>query len=254
MKQILGARIDSVGMVDALLAIEQFIKEKSFRQIITLNAEILYRAQKDEPLLKLINSADLVTPDGFGVIWAAKHFGEDLPQRVTGIDLMQEVCRHAVQNDWRLFLLGGSPGVADIAADNLREEYPGIQICGSWHGFFSGQENGARDILRQIRQAAPDVLFVAMGAPRQEFWIAENREALGQLVAVGVGGSFDVIAGRVKRAPEFWQRLHLEWLWRTLREPRRLGRIMVLPLFVLKVLFSKEPRREQHEKQDNEQE
>ena len=228
--------MDQVDMVSALLQIQQSIKEKRFFQVVTLNAEILYKAQKDEKLLSLINQASLVTADGHGVVWAGDRLDQPKLERVTGIDLMQEVCRHAAVNNWRLFLLGGEPAVAKMAADNLKMQYEGIEICGEAHGFFLKKENGEAEVVRRIKEAAPDVLFVGMGAPMQEFWIEKNREHLGNLVAIGIGGSFDVLAGRVRRAPSVWQKLHLEWLWRVLMEPKRAGRILVLPLFQLKVI------------------
>ena len=238
MVRILGVRVDNIDMVGAILKVRQFIEEKRFAQIITLNAEILYKAQSDEVLLELIDRAKMVTPDGNGVVWAAKKLGQDLTERVTGIDLMTEVCRHAAANKWRVFLLGGQPGVAQIAANNLLHKYEGIEIAGTAHGYFSKHENGEEEVLAAIKEAAPDMLFVALGAPKQDFWIDANKEVLGKLVAMGVGGSFDVIAGRVKRAPAFWQRLRLEWLWRLLLEPRRIGRVLALPAFTFKVYLA----------------
>ena len=238
MVRILGVRVDNIDMVGAILKIRQLIEEKRFAQVITLNAEILNKAQSDEALLSLIDRAKLVTPDGNGVVWAAKKLGQDLTERVTGIDLMTEICRHAAANKWRIFLLGGQEGVAQLAANNLLRDYGGIEIVGTAHGYFDKHTNGKDEVLAAIREAVPDMLFVALGAPKQDFWIDENREALGNLVAMGVGGSFDVIAGRVNRAPAFWQKLRLEWLWRLLLEPRRVGRVLALPAFMAKVYLT----------------
>lgn len=235
--KILGTRVDKVDMVEALCSIDSFIKENTFHHIITLNAEIIYQAQFDEPLKKLINTAELVTPDGAGVVWASRHLGKPVPERVTGIDLMLKICLQAHHNNWRIFLLGGAPGVAQEAAEKLRAEYQNINIVGTHHGYFREKEEAK--IINRINDAEPDILFVALGAPRQEFWINQHREELAAKVAIGVGGSLDVISGRVKRAPVWVQKMKLEWLARLIREPRRAKRMLSLPKFVMLVIKNK---------------
>jgi len=235
--RILGVRVDKVDMMDALCHVDSFIQGDGFHHIITLNAEIIYQAQFNQSLKELINSADLVTPDGSGIVWAAGYLGEPVPERVTGIDLMMELCKQAHHNGWKIFLLGGAPGVADEAADNLRAQYSNINIVGTHHGYFNETEEGR--VFEQVRQAEPDLIFVALGAPRQEFWIREHKEKLPVKIAVGVGGSFDVVSGRVKRAPVWMQRLKLEWLARLIKEPWRFKRMLSLPKFVLMVMRSK---------------
>ncbi|MDD4753540.1 MAG: WecB/TagA/CpsF family glycosyltransferase, partial [Desulfitobacteriaceae bacterium] len=215
--KILGVRVDRVDMMGALCRMDSFIKEEGLHHVITLNAEIIYRAQSDENLKELINSADLVTPDGSGVVWAAGYLGEPLAERVTGIDLMGKICRQAHLNGWKIYLLGGAPGVAWEAAEKLRLQFPNINIVGTDHGYF--QENEEDEVLARIEAKAPDIIFVALGAPRQEFWIQKNKNRLSAKVVVGVGGSFDVISGRVKRAPVWVQKLKLEWLARLIKEP-----------------------------------
>ncbi len=185
----------------------------------------------------MINSADLVTPDGSGIVWAARYLGEPVPERVTGIDLMREICKQAHYNGWKIFLLGGAPGVAAEAAEQLQIEYPNIKIVGTHHGYFPEDEE--RNVMELIKSAGPDIIFVALGAPRQEFWIKSHQENLPVKVAVGVGGSFDVVSGRVKRAPQWMQRLRLEWLARLIKEPWRAKRMLALPKFVLLVMKSK---------------
>ncbi|MEL7568059.1 MAG: WecB/TagA/CpsF family glycosyltransferase [Dehalobacterium sp.] len=235
--KILGVRVDKVDMMDALCYVDSFIQGDGFHHIITLNAEIIYQAQFNQSLKELINSADLITPDGAGIVWAAGYLGEPVPERVTGIDLMLELCKQAHHNGWKIFLLGGSPGVADEAADNLQAQYPNINIVGTHHGYFNEAEEGR--VLELVRQADPDLLFVALGAPHQEFWIREHKEELPVKIAVGVGGSFDVVSGRVKRAPVWMQKLKLEWLARLIKEPWRFKRMLSLPKFVLMVIRSK---------------
>ncbi len=238
--KILGIRVDRVDMVEALCRVQKYIQSDKPHQIITVNAEILYRASQDPQLKEVIDQADLVTPDGSGVVWAAQKLGEPLPERVTGIDLMKEICKQAFHNKWRLYLLGGEPGVAEEAARGMREAFPGIEIVGCHHGYFGPEEE--EEIVAAIAQAAPQVVFVALGAPKQDYFIAKYKERLGAAVLMGVGGSFDVMAGRIKRAPVFMQKLQLEWLWRLIRQPWRCRRMLVLPRFMSAVRQSKRRR------------
>lgn len=235
--KILGVRVDKVDMMGALCIVDSLMQRGGFHHIITLNAEIIYQAQFNHPLKELINSADLVTPDGAGIVWAAGYLGDPVPERVTGIDLMLELCKQAHLNRWRVYLLGGAPGVDDEAGDKLREQYPNINIVGTHNGYFKDAEEDK--VFEQVRQAEPDLIFVALGAPRQEFWIREHKEKLPVKIAVGVGGSFDVVSGRVKRAPVWMQKLKLEWLARLIKEPWRIKRMLSLPKFVLMVMKSK---------------
>ncbi|SHE83467.1 N-acetylmannosaminyltransferase [Desulfofundulus australicus DSM 11792] len=259
---LLGARVDAVDLAGAVEKVAAFVAAGHPHQVITLNPEILYRAQKEPELLDLINRADLVTADGIGIVWAAKVAGTPVPERVTGIDLMLALVERAAREGWRIFLLGAAPGVAEEAARRLREKHPGLVVAGTQHGYFrpgAGEAGGEAaftapgrapvassgdggrpgeprvptegEVVEQIRRARPDLLFVALGAPKQEQFIDRYKEVLGVPVAMGVGGSFDVIAGRVARAPEWMRRLHLEWLGRLIREPRRWRRMLVLPRF-----------------------
>lgn len=232
---ILGAPVDRIDMEGALRFVEKTIEEKTPKHIITLNAEIIYRAQSEAKLLEIINLADLVTPDGAGVVWASKHLGEPVPERVTGIDLMQEIIKEANEKGWRLFLFGAAPEVADVAAKKIKENFKNVNIVGINHGFIKSEKE-EEALLEKIKASNPDVLFVALGAPRQEYWIRENLENLSIPVNIGVGGSFDVIAGNVERAPLWVQKVQLEWLHRLIKEPSRYKRMMALPKFMLKVL------------------
>lgn len=267
---LLGARFDVVDLDGAVAQVAAMVQDGRPHQVVTLNPELLYRAQGEPALLALVNRADLVTADGVGVVWAARMAGKPVPERVTGIDLMLRLVARAAREGWRVFLLGGAPGVAEEAAARLKQQHPQLIVAGTCHGYFQeddgGQQGGAgggnrgnenpspisisagdnqdnlfsseetedlreAEVLEIIRRARPHLLFAGMGAPKQEKFIARNLKKLNVPVAVGVGGSFDVLAGRVKRAPLWMQRLHLEWLGRLWREPRRWRRMLVLPRF-----------------------
>ena len=236
MKQavVLGAQVHGVTMDEAVETAAEFIRSGMPHQVITLNAEILYRAHGDPVLLNVVNSAHMVTPDGAGIVWACRRLGQPVPERVTGIDLMQALAARAEQEGWRIFLYGAASGVADAAAEELLARHPRLLITGVSHGYLDAQQQ--EELVASIRKTAPDILFVALGAPRQDLWIHENLEKLDVPVCIGVGGSLDVIAGRVKRAPQLVQNLKLEWLYRLLREPSRYRRMLALPKFVLAVL------------------
>ena len=235
--EILGVGVDRVTSDEALERIGTFIAEGrekgTTHQVVTANAEIIYRASKNEDMKAIINQAQMVTADGSGVVWASKQLGEPLADRVTGIDLVNSICAASAQYGWKLYILGSAPGVADTAAKNICEKYLGCNIIGTHHGYFDAQEE--QNILAELRELKPDVLFVALGAPRQEYWIAEHIKALGIPVGMGIGGSMDVLSGNVKRAPEWMQKMSLEWLYRFLIQPTRFKRMLALPKFMLAV-------------------
>ncbi|MDR7483068.1 MAG: WecB/TagA/CpsF family glycosyltransferase [Armatimonadota bacterium] len=231
---LLGTGVDAVTLAGALAWIDAAIARRRPVYVVTLNGAMLVQAAGDAALRTLVNGAGLVTADGVGVLLAARILGVRLAQRVAGIDLMLALCERAAETGWRIFLLGAAPGVAATAAEALRARFPGLQIAGVWHGFFTPADELA--VLEAIRRASPDVLVVGMGAPRQEEWIGRWHGALGVPVSIGVGGSLDVIAGRLPRAPRWMQRLGLEWLYRAVREPRRWQVVRTIPrLFWLAV-------------------
>jgi N-acetylglucosaminyldiphosphoundecaprenol N-acetyl-beta-D-mannosaminyltransferase len=234
---ILGCLVDRVTMHEALTRIEGFLAQGAPRQVITLNAEIIVAAQTQPALREVINRADLVTPDGAGVVWAARQLGKGVPERVTGIDLTQALAHRAAQRGWSLFLLGARPGVAEKAARKLQSRYPGLRVKGVRHGYFQASEEA--EVVAAVAAADPDIVLVALGAPRQEFWIHRHLQELRAPVCIGVGGSLDVIAGEVPRAPAFMIRHNLEWLYRLWREPSRWKRQKALPVFVVRVLGAK---------------
>lgn len=207
--------------------------EKSF--IVAINPEKIMKAQEDESLHQLLNKADFQIPDGIGVILASRLKGGSIRERVTGIDMMMLLCREAAAHGKSVFLYGAKPGIADEAKVKLEEQFPGIHVAGTLNGYEKDEET----IKQTINQANPDIIFVAMGSPAQEYWIVEHMNALSPKVYQGVGGSFDVISGRVKRAPAAFQRFGLEWLYRLIKEPWRWRRQLILPKFLLRAMKEK---------------
>jgi N-acetylglucosaminyldiphosphoundecaprenol N-acetyl-beta-D-mannosaminyltransferase len=231
---LLGADIDALSMEETVERVAGLIRNYQPFRVMTLNPEYLYQAQFNKELMDLARRADIVTADGVGIVWACRVAGHPVPERVTGIDLMLRLVDKAAVCGWSIYLLGAAPGVAGEAADRLCRDYPGLRIAGCHHGYF--QENEESIVAQEIRATKPDLLFVALGAPKQEIWIERHLGKTGAGVAIGVGGSFDVLAGRVQRAPDWIRRLHLEWLSRLLRQPSRWRRQMVLPLFAWTVI------------------
>ncbi len=239
--ELLGVSIDRVTF-DA--AVERAVRLATARQgslAVTANAELVWAATRDAELRTILNRADLVVADGAGVVWASRVLGEPLPQRVAGYDLMLGLLAAAAERGYRVYLLGGRPGVALRAAAVARERYAGLRVVGTAHGYFGPEDEPA--VRAAIARARPHLLFVGLGAPRQEKWLACNLPALGVGLAMGVGGSLDVLAGVRRRAPDWMIRANLEWLYRLLREPRRIGRQLALPRFALAVLAARRRRR-----------
>lgn len=237
---ILGCRVDLITAEEAVGGVKDIIDRGRPAHIITLNAEIVYQAQTNQSLQAIINSADLVTPDGIGIVWGGRKLGFDIKERVTGIDLFYRLCEEAPKQGWKVYLLGSAPGVAEAAASQLTAIYPGLQVGGTHHGYFT--EEDMPTMLQEIRQVAPHILFVALGAPKQEIWIKKYKEQIQVPACIGVGGSLDVIAGHKKRAPEWMIKFNLEWLYRLLAEPSRWQRQLVLPKFAGLILKSKHKR------------
>jgi len=234
---VLNVMIDVVTMKEAVEAVKQFILQKKSRLVVTPNPEIIMMANKDEQLARIINNADLVVPDGAGVVWAARYQGDVMPERVAGYDLVQNLLIEAMSEKYKIYLFGGAPGIAEKAKKMAEERYPGVQIVGTCNGFFTKQDES--EIVNDIKACQPDVLLVALGVPRQEKWLEEYKEELKVPVSIGVGGTFDVMAGVVKRAPLWMQRSNLEWLFRLLSEPKRAIRMLALPHFVIKIMTTK---------------
>ncbi|MBE2976331.1 WecB/TagA/CpsF family glycosyltransferase [Priestia megaterium] len=203
---------------------------KSF--IVAINPEKIMKAQEDRELKSLLNQATYQIPDGIGVILASKLKKGRIRERVTGIDMMLKLCKEATNNGKRIFLYGAKPGIADEAKAKLEEMFPGISIVGTLNGYEKNEEV----IERTINDSGAEIIFVALGSPAQENWIIAHKEKLNPSVYQGVGGSFDVISGRLNRAPAVFQKFGLEWLYRLLKEPWRWKRQLELPRFLLRVL------------------
>lgn len=228
---ILGVKVDRDSMDETVTKIREAIDTHQAIQVVTANPELIYATGKDARLKQLINSAQIVTADGVGVVWAAKRLGHPVAERVTGVDLVEALFPVAAEMQWRIFFLGSKPGVAELAAKKAAEKYPGFQWQAT-HGYFNREEEPA--VLKQIREFNPDLLLIGLGAPRQEFWMFSHLDL--STVSIGVGGSFDALAGINKRAPRWIQNIHLEWLYRLFKQPSRLKRQLVLPRFAWKVI------------------
>ncbi|HZK43012.1 MAG TPA: WecB/TagA/CpsF family glycosyltransferase [Syntrophomonadaceae bacterium] len=238
---ILGCYIDVIDSKTSIEKIKKFIAKGKPAHVITLNAEIAYMAQEDQALKTIINAADLVTPDGIGIVWAARRLGWAMEERVTGIDMVYNICPEAEEHGWRLYFLGAEPGVAKQAAEKLLIEYPKLQIVGIRDGYF--KENEIDVVCADIKATKPHILLVALGAPKQELFIKQYKDKLEVPVCIGIGGSFDVIAGIKKRAPDLAVKYNMEWLYRLISEPSRIKRQIVLPKFVYAVLTKGEKKK-----------
>jgi N-acetylglucosaminyldiphosphoundecaprenol N-acetyl-beta-D-mannosaminyltransferase len=215
--------------------IKKRIDSNQTSTIIAVNPEKVMKGEKNPDLRELINSATYQIPDGVGILLASKLKGGQIRSRVTGVDMMERLLRFAQEEEHGVFLYGAKEEVVSKAAENIEKKYPGITISGYQNGYIKDNEA----LIQQINASGAKLLFVAMGSPRQELWIRENMPRLDTLVYQGVGGSFDVFAGHVKRAPKLYRKLGIEWLYRLMKEPKRLKRQMALPQFLAKVLFSK---------------
>jgi exopolysaccharide biosynthesis WecB/TagA/CpsF family protein len=234
--RILGLPVDAITYAEWLDRIGEWVSARErARHVCTINPEFIMIAQHDVNFHNILSRADLCVPDGVGLLWAARRLGTRLPERVTGSDGVPIIAEAAAKQGWRLFLLGAAPGVAERAADVLRARFPGVQIVGTYSGSPAPAEEDA--LVERVNAAGGDILFVAYGAPEQDKWIARNLPRLRVAMAMGVGGAFDFIAGAVPRAPLWMQRAGLEWLFRLYLQPRRIGRMLRLPRFVLAVLL-----------------
>lgn len=232
---ILGVPVHAVTMTGALDAVRGFMADPRLHQIATVNPEFVMAAQENAAFAEVLRSADLNLPDGVGLLYAARWQGTPLPERVPGSAFVYHLAGLAAAEGWPLFLLGAGPGVAEEAAAILRARYPGLTIAGTYAGSPDAAENDA--LVARINASGAQVLYVAYGAPKQDLWIARNREALTAVrVAVGVGGSLDFITGRAVRAPQWVQDAGLEWLHRLVKEPWRWRRMLALPRFGWRVV------------------
>lgn len=228
---VLGVGFDNVTMKEAVERGMALLHTEGTHYVVTPNPEIVEVCREDPAAKQAVNGADLVLPDGIGVIKGAAMLGTPLKEKTPGVEFAAYLMERMAGEGKSLYLLGAKPGVAETAAKRLTEQYPGLVIAGTHDGYF--KEDGP--IVEDIRQSGADAVFVCLGAPKQELWMAKNGPATGARLLCGLGGSLDVFAGVVERAPKFWSDHGLEWFYRLCKEPRRIGRMMKLPLFLVHV-------------------
>ena len=236
--KILGVPVHPLTMNESVTVLEEKLQKKEQAFVVTANAEIIMMCQQDKEYNNIVSEqADLVLPDGAGAVWAGRYLGNEVPERVAGFDLYNQLLKLSADKGYKVYFFGGAPGVAEAAKNKAEELYPGVQIVGCRNGYFNETEEEA--IIKEINDAAPDMLFVALGAPKQEKWLVKYRNQLKPRVLMGIGGSFDVLAGKMERAPKWMQEASLEWAFRLYKQPSRFMRMLSLPKFVLKVIFCK---------------
>ncbi len=229
---ILGVEFDKLTAEESAARGRQLLKEAKGAYVVTPNPEIVFAARKNPAFAKALSDADIVLPDGIGVVYASKILGHKGFVRLPGIEFGSSMLQIAAEEGYGVYLLGAKPGVAEKAAENLRAEYPGLIICGTADGYFKSDE----PVAERIKQSGARLVFVCLGFPKQELWIAENRHNTGAALHLALGGSLDVFAGNVKRAPDFWCRLGLEWFYRLIKEPQRIKRMWKLPYILILAL------------------
>lgn len=235
------ARLDVAGArgfaVDA-------VASRRFHSVLFANAAKVVMAEQDRQLREVLWGADLLAADGQSLVWASRLLGQPLPERVAGIDYMLDLLRVGASRGWRVFFLGGRDEVLRKVEDYCRDNHPGLVIAGSHNGYFPPERDA--EVAEIVRRADADVVFVGMPSPRKELWIAHSGPATGVALAVASGGSFDVIAGAVRRAPDLWQRIGLEWFWRVVQEPRRLWKRYLTTNSRFLAMLARERMRRRH--------
>jgi len=228
---VLGVGFDNVTMAEAVDRGMELLRQEGAHYVVTPNPEIVEVCRENPEAMEAVNGADLVLADGIGVIKGAAMLGTPLRERCPGIEFAAGLMEKMAGEGLSLFLLGAKPGVAEQAAEKLVEQYPGLKIAGTHDGYF--KEDGP--VVETIRSSGADCVFVCLGAPKQEFWMRKNGSATGAKLLCGLGGSLDVFAGTVERAPKFFRDHGLEWFYRLCKDPKRIGRMMKLPLFLIHV-------------------
>lgn len=228
---VMGVGFDSLTMDEAVARARDLMAERRAAYVVTPNPEIVMLCRDDPAAMQAVQGADLVLPDGIGVIYGAKILGTPLRAKLPGIDFASALMALMGQEGKSVFLLGAKPGVADAAAEKMRERFPGLVIAGTNDGYFQDDD----PVVEKINAAQPDLLLVCLGAPKQELFMAKYGEATGCHLLMGLGGSMDIFAGIAQRAPEFYCKHNLEWFYRLIKNPSRIGRMMKLPLFLVHV-------------------
>ncbi|WP_372009286.1 WecB/TagA/CpsF family glycosyltransferase [Paenibacillus chitinolyticus] len=235
--RIYGVPVSKMNMKDTVAYLTGAIESRIPHQIITANPIMIMSALEDPAYMEMMRRVELIVPDGAGLVWAAGYVGQPVAERVPGIDLIHELMRTGESRRWKVYLLGTTPDTIQAAAAKLARDYPLIDIVGFRDGYFGEAED--RQVVDSIRQLQPDILLVGRSSSTQEPWISKYKRDLDVPVIMGVGGSFDVLAGKLKRAPKIFQKLKLEWFYRLLQEPSRFGRMLALPKFAWKVIRDK---------------
>ena len=231
--KILGVRVDKITKAQALEDFQKLLEGNRCELIVTPNAEIVEKASKTPQLRRIINEeAAIVTPDGVGLIYASKLKGDPIQEKVAGIDFAHSAIELCAKLGRSVYLLGSKPGVAEAAAANLEKEIPGLKIAGFRDGYFKDEEES--EVVAEINASGADFLCVALGSPKQEYFVIKHRDALKVKAAAGLGGSLDIWSGQLNRAPKFYIDHGLEWLYRMIQEPKRLKRLPALPIFLIK--------------------
>ena len=238
--RILGIDVDNINIDEAGEITKQLVENsnKSCKVIVAPNTEFIMMAQKDEEFYNILRGADLATPDSVGVMIGGKLQKKPLKQRIPGQMYFRKVLEVGEKEGWTFYLLGGKDDVPALATENLKKIYPNIKIVGYHEGFF--EKDSEEDVIAEINKLKPNVLFVAMGAPIQEKWIEKHKHELNVDVAAGQGGTFDYEAGKIRRAPVIFQKLGIEWFWRLMLQPARIFRMIVLPIYLMKIVFTKD--------------
>ena len=244
---VLGVEFDPVTMDEAVDRGMALIRTPGVHTVVTPNPEIVMLCREDPELTQAVRGADLVLPDGIGVVYAARILRRPLPGKVPGADFAEGIMARLARQGGSVYLLGAKPGIAETAADKLALKYPGLRVVGTQDGYFTD----SRPVVERINAASPDFLLVCLGAPKQEKWMRENADRLSVRLMAGLGGSLDVYAGAIPRAPKLWRRLNLEWLYRLLKQPSRIGRMIKLPRFIFAAL--RQRRREKQGKIEGEE-
>jgi len=238
---ILDIPVNPYTMDEAVSKLTGDTLSQKINFVVTANAEIIMMAQQDAAYKKLLQEeTDMILPDGAGTVWAGNYLGYHIPERVAGYDLFLRLLEEAAKRKIPVFFFGGKPGVAEEAAEEGRRRWPGLQVAGCRNGYFSADEETA--IINEINGSGAAMLFAALGAPKQEKWLNHYAAELKPCLRMGIGGSFDVLAGKMQRAPKWMQDAKLEWLFRLMKQPSRIGRMMALPKFVLEVRKGKKKK------------
>lgn len=239
---ILGVGFDNVTMDEALARGEELLCSEGAHYVVTPNPEIVETCRADAAANAAVNGADLVLPDGIGIVYGAKILHQPLRGRVPGIEFGTGMIERCAKLGKSVYLLGAKPGVAEQAAENLKNRFPGLVIAGTHDGYFKEDA----PIAAEIKASGADMALVCLGAPKQELWMQRNAPRLRVGLMAGLGGSLDVFAGNVKRAPKFFQKLGLEWFYRLVKEPKRIGRMMKLPKFLFAAIGCKLRGKKRH--------